>query len=144
MRYVMVPVPSEFVMDVLRLVVFQAPDPDDVGGMRDQGRLRRILETADETTRALVLLVARATLDDDRVRYSDAAEELGMDGDALRVILRELNTTALGGDRELIMISDEVAVRVHGNRGRNRYLVMRTEHARTVRTLTQTAEAPPA
>lgn len=140
----MVPVPSEYVMDVLRMVVFQAPDPEDTSGMRDHARLRAILETADDATRNVVLLIARATLGDDQIRFSDAAEELGLDGDALRVVLRELNSTALGGDRELIMISDEVAVRVHGNRGRDRYLNMRVEHARMVRTLTQAAEAPTA
>lgn len=138
----MVPVPSEFVMDVLRMVVFQAPDPDDVSGMRDHARIRGTLAAADEPTRSLILHVARATLDDDRLRYSEAAEALAMDGDALRVVLRELNANALGGERELIMISDEVAVRVHGNRGRNRYLNMRPEHARMVRAVAKDEGIP--
>lgn len=135
MRYVMVPVPSEFVLDVMRMVIFRAPDDDEVSDMRDESRLVTLLREADDGTRALLALVARATNDNEQLRFSDAADELEVDGDALRAQLAKLNAEALGGGRQLIGITDEIAVRVHGNVGRNRYLVMRPEHARMVRAI---------
>lgn len=132
-RYVMVPVPSEFVLDVMRMVIFRAPDDEEVGDMRDEARLVALLREADDATRRLLLLVAGATHDDTPLRFSDAADELEVDGEALRALLAAVNAETLGAGRQLIGVTDEIAVRVHGNVGRNRYLVMRPEHARMLR-----------
>lgn len=140
MRYVMVPVPSEFVLDVMRMVLFRAPDDEEVSGMRDEARLRKLLEGVDDNIRSLLVLVAKATIEDTPLRFSDAVADLEQDGDTLRTTLRELNGHALGGGRELVALSDQIAVRVNGNVGRNRYLIMRPEHARCIRSLTRTAE----
>jgi hypothetical protein len=145
MRYVMVPVPSEFVLEVLRLVIFRAPADEDVSNLRDEASIRRYLEGADEVSRSLLGLVARATKEDRPLQFSDAADQLGQDGEVLRTVLRDANEHALAGERELVHISDEIAVRVHGNVGKNRYLSMRPEHARFIRNVTRgSQEAEPA
>jgi hypothetical protein len=133
MRYVMVPVPSEYVLDVMRMVLFRAPEDDEGSAMREEARLLRLMDEADDETRDLVLLVAKATIEDTPLRFADAADALELSPDALTDRLRSVNALALGGGRELIAISNEVAVRVHGNVGKNRYLVMRPEHARLLR-----------
>ena len=134
MRYVMVPVPTEFVLDVMRMVVFRAPDDEDEGSaIRDEARIVRLVEEADPDTRGLLLLVARTTAVGDQLRLTDAAEALEMSGDALNELMRKVNALALGPSRDLIGVSEEIAIRVHGNVGKNRYLVMRPEHAAVIR-----------
>lgn len=135
MRYVMVPVPSAFVLDVMRLVIFRAPDDDDVRSARDEARLEALMEESDEIARSLLLLVAKATVDSRQVRLSDTALDLELDGDAMRALLKQVNADALSGDRELVGVSDEIAVRVHGNVGKDWFLVMRLEHARMLRSI---------
>ena len=143
MRYVMVPVPSQFVMDVLRLVVFRAPPEDAATTARDQGQIEELLSTADDQTRTLVIQVASGSTGDEQLRFADAADLLEITGEALSLLVRDINDSiGLGEGRELIGVAEEVAVRVHGNVGRNRYLVMRPEHAKIVRALTRAPSAP--
>jgi hypothetical protein len=141
MRYVMVPVPSAFVLDVMRLVIFRAPEDDDgANDVRDEARLGKLMEEADDVTRKLILLVAKATTDSVQLRFSDAGAELDQDGEAVRAILKKVNGEALGGGRDLIGFSEEIAVRVHGNVGKDWFLVMRMEHARILRALDKAAK----
>lgn len=145
MRYVMVPVPSEFVIDVMRMVVFRAPEDDDEGSaMREETRLRGVMRDAEPPTRSLLILLAKATIEGTQVRFTDAAEALEVDGEVLIELIRELNALALGYGRSLVGISEELAVRVHGNVGKNRYLVMRPDHARLIRSLARAIDAPDA
>jgi len=139
MRYVMVPVPTAFVLDVMRLVIFRAPDDDDLSSARDEARLEKLMEESDELTRSLLLLVAKATVDSVQVRFSDTGLELDLNGEAMRALLKKVNGEALGGGRELVGFSDEIAVRVHGNVGKDWFLVMRLEHARMLRSIAREA-----
>lgn len=142
MRYVMVPVPSEYVLDVMRWVLFRAPDEDSDNGMRDGLRLKNVLEEADELTRSLLVLVAKATIADNiPVRLTDAAEDLGQDAATLRAALRDLNLYALEGGRTLVKVSNEAAVGVHGRTGKISFLAMRPDHARLVRAAVKAIDA---
>lgn len=144
MRYVMVPVPREFVLDIMRWVLFRAPEEDDsgAGAMRDEARLRRLVEESDELTAGILLVVAKATIEDRPLRLTEAADELDQPADVVRAKLREVNAQALGGGRDLVKVSNESAVGVHGNTGRISYLTMRPEHARLVRAVSKGADAP--
>jgi hypothetical protein len=135
MRYVLVPVPSEFVLDVMRWVLFRAQEDSEEDGLADETRLRRMLEDADDLTRALLVVVATATLEDRPLRLSDAAEELDQPAETLRTCLRRTNATTFGGGRELVAVATETAVGPLGRRGKVTYLRMRPGHARTIRAL---------
>lgn len=144
MRYVMVPVPSEFVLDVMRMVLFRTPEDDDPSGMRDQARMRAFLETAETPTQALLELIADASVAQTPLRLVDAAEELDLDPDVVRAILKDVNKLVLGGERDLVQLSAETAVGVHGNTGKILFLVMRPEHARFLRARRRAADQPSA
>jgi hypothetical protein len=133
MRYVMVPVPSEHVLDVMRWVLFRAPNEDVHSGMRDAARIQKLADEADDTTRTLLRLVADATVTDTPLRLTDVADELDQEPAALNELVRALNSTALGAGRELVRVSNEPGVGVFGKVGAVSFLVMRAEHARLVR-----------
>ena len=139
MRYVMVPVPSEHVRDVMGWVLFRSHGYETGSGMRDKPKLRQAVAEADDLTRSLLSLVAGATAEGGRARLIDVAEQLDAEPDALLAALSEINEHALGDGRKLVRISNELAVGVDGKRGRLSFLEMRPEHARVVR-----AAVPPA
>lgn len=140
MRYVMVPVPTEFVLDVMRWVLFRAPE-EDPSPMKDEARLRTLMEESDDLTRSVLQLVADATVNDVPLRLTEVADQAGHDAGAIRAALRSLNATALSGGRDLVRVAEEVAVGIHGNRGKIAFLTMRLEHARLVRTILRAAQA---
>lgn len=134
MRYVMVPVPREHVLDVMRWVLFRTPDDDTGSGMRDGTPLRSALVEADDLARSLLSLIADAAVEGGRpLRLVDAAERLEAEPEALLAALTKVNGQALPDGRKLVRISNELAVGVEGNRGRLSFLEMRPEHARVVR-----------
>ncbi len=143
MRYVMVPVPREYVLDIMRWVLFRAPEDDDTmaGQMRDQGRIRRIVDDADEFRRALLIAIATATVEDRPLRINDAADEVGRRTPEVVAALRELNGEALGGGRDLVRVSNETAVGVHGVKGKVTFVSMRPDHARFIRAITKQTDA---
>jgi hypothetical protein len=135
MRYVMVPVPSEHVLDVMRWVLFRAPNDDVHSGMRDLARIQKVAEEADDATRTLLRRVADATVTDTPLRLTDVADELNQEPAALNELIRNLNATVLGAGREVIRVSNEPGVGVFGKMGAVSFLVMRGEHARLIRSL---------
>lgn len=138
MRYVMVPVPTEHVLDVMRWVLFRAPE-EDPSAMKDAASLRTLWEEGDDLTRGILHLVADATANDVPLRLTEAADQLDQDAGAVRAALRRLNATALAGGRSLVRVSEEIAVGIEGNRGRIAFLTMRPEHARLMRTTMKTS-----
>lgn len=143
MRYVMVPVPSEHVAEVMRWVLFRIPEEDTESSVRDRARLIKLMENADDLTRELLLLVAKATSDGTApVRLTDAADELGQSVQAIRSALSGLNNPARHESvRKLMMVSEETAIGVHGKKGKVSFLAMRPEDARIVRTAAKTVAA---
>ena len=77
MSYVMVPVPAEHVLDVMRWVLFRTPEEDGVNDMRDRARLSTFMADATDVTRSILARVARAAVNDDPLRLSDVADDLG-------------------------------------------------------------------
>lgn len=140
MRYVMVPVPTEHVLDVMRWVLFRAPEDGDVA-TRDSARVTKLVSEADELTRSILLLVAAAAVRDEPLRLSDIADELDHDPQVVRTAVRDVNQHALGAGRNLLTVRSETAVGVHGNTGKIAYIAMRPDLARMVRAA---AKATPA
>lgn len=142
MRYVMVPVPAEHVLDVMRWVLFRTPEDDGASELRDRVRLMSFLGEASGTTRALLTRVARAAVTDEPVRLSDVADDLELEIDVLNAAIKELNNFALGPGRVLVQVRMETAVGISGKAGKVAYLSMRPSLARLVRELTKGRVAP--
>jgi hypothetical protein len=138
-RYVMVPVPRQFVLEVLRWILFRAPGERTDGTGRDAARMVELVEEAHAAERALLLRVARATIRDEALRLDDAAEELGQSAQDIGAMVRRINQRALGGGRNLMRIRSDPGVGVRGVPGRTSYLEMRPDFARAVR---DAAKAP--
>ena len=135
MRYTLVPVPSEYVLDVMRYVLFHAPDEFAQSSGRDAGRVESLLAALDDLQRSLLLLVAESVEGDDQLRLSDAAAELEEGPQAIGDAVRAINGKALWG-REVVGFRPETHVGVHGHRGKVSVLTMRPEIARLVRVTT--------
>jgi hypothetical protein len=143
MRYVMVPVPTEHVLDVMRWVLFRAPEEELHDAVRDAARIATVLAEADDLRRSLLGLVAAASLRNESLKLRDVADELEVEAGALHDVVGELNATALGPGRPLIAIQVETAVGVTGNVGKVSYLGMRPELARLVRKAATAPDATP-
>src|SRR6266545_7270739 len=137
MRYVMVPVPSEYVLDVMRWVLFRAADEDASALKQDEDRVLGLIRDADEFTRSLLAVVAAATVKDRPLRLRDLADELGRDGQAVIRAIRTLNQTVLEEGRDLLEVRSEKAVGVHGKTGTTLYVSMRPAVAPIVRAATR-------
>jgi len=137
MRYVMVPVPSEYVLAVMRWVLFRAADEDASALKQDEDRVLGLIRDADEFTRSLLAVVAAATVKDRPLRLRDLADELGRDGQAVRLAIRTLNQTVLAGGRNLLELRSEPAVGIHGQTGTIVYVSMRPGVAPIVRAATR-------
>jgi len=131
-RYVLVPVPSEYVLDVMRWVLFRAPQGGSDANLEQAG-IRQMVAGVTATQRVLLELVANASLQGDTLRMIHVADELEIDHPRVSSMIAELNTMAFGGTRELIAVQNETAVGVFGNVGKLSYLSMRTEDAQMVR-----------
>ena len=130
MRYVMVPVPSELVLDLMRWLQFRT-EPEQPE--EDEANLRRLLADTDERTRALLVLIAKGTIEGAPVRLSDAADVLEQEPAAVRAALLAADLQALGPGRTLVKVLNESEVNEFGRTGRVSYLAMRPHHARLVR-----------
>jgi hypothetical protein len=130
-RYTLVPVPSEYVLDVMRWVLFHAPDEDGQTTGRDEARVVQLLDQLDDFTRALVVLIAKSVAKDDLLTLRDAADELGQPPQAVSDSLRVINKQALWA-RDIVLMRSEPAVGVRGQKGKASFVVMRPDIARLV------------
>lgn len=132
MRYVLVPVPADYVLEVMRWVLFRAPDEDNDARREDEEHLRRLVAEADEPTRRLLLLAAKGTLRNEPLRLRDLADELEDDSAAVRATINRLNDDMPGG-HPLIKLRAEVTVGVHGQQGTIAYVEVRPDLAPIIR-----------
>lgn len=132
MGYVLVPVPAEFVLDVMRWVLFRAQDTDTELVQLETEQVQRFLATADDPTRALLHRAAEATVKALPLALRDLADELDMEPPAVRDRIEQLNHEILEGDRELIELRADVNVGVHGRTGTTAFVSMRPALARSV------------
>jgi hypothetical protein len=132
MRYVMVPVPREHVLDVMRWVLFRAPDDIDSA---DQLKMQVaiVVKETDDFGRAVLRLVAGAAQKNEPLSLSDAAGELQADSQATSTAIRDLNQLAFAGRRLLIDVRAETTVGPRGKRGKTSFLVMSPEIAHLVK-----------
>lgn len=131
MRYTLVPVPSEYVLEVMRFVLFIAPDEAAQSTGRDEAQVRRLLDELDDFKRSLLVLVARSVAQDDSLQLRDAAEQLGQPPQVVSDALRAINLHVGGSD--ILMLRAETSVGVHGQTGKISYVTMRPDIARLVR-----------
>jgi hypothetical protein len=107
-RYVLVPVPREFVLDVMRWVLFRAPDSDVEREARDTVRVAEWLKTVDEVEHGLLLYLARrAVLGEPPMRLTEVSADLDTDPGAVTASAVRLNRSF---GRDLIELAHETSV----------------------------------
>jgi len=125
MEYVMVPVPDEFVVDVMqyvaRLVARASVVPWNKEAVED------FFEGVEETNKALLSLIARYTVADKPVGYDEATEALELSEREVREIAREINTVAQQRGFEPLFATQEASVLLRSGRTAKRFLFVMTE-----------------
>ena len=89
MEYVMVPVPDEFVVDVMQYVARLVARSSVVPWTKEG--IEEFFDAVEETTKSLLSLVARYTVADKEVGYDEATEALELSQREIRAIVREIN-----------------------------------------------------
>jgi len=141
-KYVMVPVPREYVLDVMRWVLFRAPDELGETSGRDVVRVEQLLSALDEFQRSLLVLIARSVGGDDELRMTDAAAELNESPQVVSNSIREINQRAAAWGRDVVTLRPESAVGIHGIVSKLPAVTMRPEIARIIRTAMRSASGP--
>jgi hypothetical protein len=131
-RFVLVPVPREHVLEVMRWVLFRAPQTEAKGAGHDAARVRNLLEQIDEPTKAFLMYLAKAVLEGDDLKLTDAAEDLDQDPSWVTNAVRVINQHAAGGGR-VASVRTENAVGITGHTGKISFVTMRPDIARLVR-----------
>lgn len=141
MGYVLVPVPAEYVLDVMRWVLFRADDEEVEPAEATAESVTTLFSEADDLTRNLLRIVATATAADDPPRLRDLADELELDAKTLRDRITELNDQQVAaGGREVLELRAEKAVGVHGQTGTIVFVGMRPEVAALIRVAQRSSE----
>jgi hypothetical protein len=137
----LVPVPSEYVLDVMRWVLFHSPDEQGESSGRDAMRVEKLLAELDDLQRSLLVLIARSVGTDDQLRLSDAAAELGHAPSVVSDTVRDINLKSQW-TKQVVTLRPETAVGVLGKRGKVSVLTMRPEIAGLVRDATRSSSVP--
>jgi hypothetical protein len=132
-RYVLVPVPSEYVLDVMRWVLFRSPDEEGDTSGRDLARVEALVSELEELERSVLFMVAKSVWKDDSLSLRHAAEDLEQPAPLILDTIRAINRKSMWG-RDMIMVRQDTAVGVLGVHGRVSVLTMLPETARLVRT----------
>jgi len=138
--YVLVPVPTEFVLDVMRWVLFRSADADPNAVERDAASLTAFIEATDDATRALLRRIATTTVRGETLRMRDLADELELAPQALHDTVARLNAEVLDDDRELLELRNDVTVGLNGRVGTMTFISMRPALARVVRSMANTVD----
>jgi hypothetical protein len=126
-RYTLVPVPSEYVLDVMRFVLFRAPDEDGQSKGRNKARVVHLLDTLDDFKRSLLVLVATSVVQEDSLQLRDAAEQLNQPPQVV--------------SEDVLMLRAETVVGIHGQTGKHLSITMRPDIARFVVAASRSANA---
>jgi hypothetical protein len=136
MRYVMVPVPEDFVEEVmqfiLRAIARASIQPWDTESATE------IFGEVDEATRSLLAFVARAAVDGGELDAADAARKIQLTVREAAGIMNELNTLARDANRPILINSRMVTERLpNGRTSEKRVLSMEPDVADLVRAAEQ-------
>jgi hypothetical protein len=137
----LVPVPSEYVLEVMRWVLFRATDEQADSSGRDLARVVALLDELTEVERSVLALIAKSVWEDDSLTLRDAAQDLDQPAEVVGEAVRAINRKAMWG-REVVTLRPETAVGVLGQHGMASVLTMWPDTARMVRTATRAPRVP--
>jgi hypothetical protein len=132
MEFVMVPVPEEHVVDVMqyiaKIVARASLEP------WDDESAQRLFSEADEATRSLLSVIARATIAGKQISDQDAADTIELHLREVVAIMRDINEWAREANRDqLISLRDTPQLLPNGRTLTRRTFVMLEPVARMVR-----------
>jgi hypothetical protein len=132
LNFVLVPVPREHVLEVMRWVLYRA-EVDASARELDHARFSAYLADARPEIRKLLELVATSTLAGEAPILRDVADMLGHEGPPVEELVDEVNHAALDEGREAIETWHEPVVGVDGRRSRHVFVAMRRDLAELIR-----------
>jgi hypothetical protein len=128
----MVPVPDEFVVDVMQYVARLVSQASRVPWTKES--IEDFFDSLDETSKALLSLVARYTVADKQVGYEDATQALELSEREIKDIAREINLDAQRNNFEPVVAARETSVLLRSGRMAQRWMfVMAEPVARMIR-----------
>ena len=132
MDYVMVPVPQEYVVDVMlhisRLVARASVVP-----WTDEG-VAELFDEVDEASRSVLSLVARATTAEKELSDEDAADSLELKVREVRTIVRDINEAATRTKHEpMLSLRDTTVILRNGRSVPKRLFAMTEVVAKAIR-----------
>jgi dsDNA-specific endonuclease/ATPase MutS2 len=132
MEYVMVPVPDEFVVDVMQYVARLVARASVVPWTKEA--VEEFFDELEETNKALLSLVARYTVAGKDVGYDEAMETLELSQREIRAITGEINLAAQRNKYEPMVAIRETTVVLRNGREVQRLLfTMSDSVARMIR-----------
>ncbi|MSO87324.1 MAG: hypothetical protein EXQ71_07370 [Acidimicrobiia bacterium] len=134
MEFILVPVPAEHVLAVMKWVLFRAETAEErfrpIGDFRS---LVSLLVKADPELRFWLGAIAEAAIKNQPIRLLDLAGDRNLTTNDLLEAIANLNQSVLDSDRELIEVTTETAVGVSGNTGQIVHLSMPRQFALIIR-----------
>jgi hypothetical protein len=125
-------VPDEFVVDVMQYVARLVSQAARVPWTKEA--IEDFFESLDETSKALLSLVARYTVADKQIGYDDATQALELSEREIKDIAREINLAAQGNNFEPVVAGREASVLLRSGRMAQRWMfVMAEPVARMIR-----------
>jgi hypothetical protein len=131
MGYVMVPVPSEHVREVMGMVLAKSSDSSK-NAVRDHARLTRLVEESHDLARSVLEVIARAAIEGSPPSLPATAEAVGQDEAVVLAVLRDLDMRAISRSAALVTVEEDVDDRTSARSARTAYLTMPPERARIV------------
>jgi hypothetical protein len=125
MEYVMVPVPNEFVVDVMQYVARLVNQASLVPWTKEA--IGEYFDSVEETAKSLLSLVARYTVADKEVGYEEATEQLELSEREIREIARWINADAQRRRFEPLIGTREVTVQLRSGRMAQRWMFSMAE-----------------
>ena len=132
MEYVMVPVPNEFVVDVMQYVSRLVSQASLVPWTKEA--IGEFFDSSEEVTKSLLSLIARYTVATKDVGYDEATEQLELSEREIREIAREIIVAGQKQRFEPLLGTRETTVQLRSGRMAQRWMfIMADPVARMIR-----------
>jgi predicted ATP-dependent protease len=125
MPYVMVPVPEEHVQEIMQFII-RIVNRASIEPW-DEDAVAQLFLEADEPSRSLLSVVARATLANRDLTEHDAATNLQLSGRETMGIMRELNDQARDASRPPLISTRQVSETLPNGRSKEKRVLSTTE-----------------